>query len=317
MLWNNLRWPSKNIPKSDRKVVFWYDEAMKIALLQMSATTSTDQSFAKAKRYIEESAQNGADIALLPELWNIGYVSPDEYEMGVEAWNAAVMDQSDAQFQKYVALAKDNSIAVALGYLERDHDKLFDSVALIDMNGTTVLNYRKVQTVRKNWEESLSAGDNFPVVELQTKVGMVKVGCMICFDREFPEVARILMHRGAELVLVPNACNLESNRLTQFQARGFENMMCVAMTNYASPTYNGRSVVFDGMREKGKEYDPTLVLADDTEGVFYADLSIQKLRNYREKEIWGDVYRKPWLYKELMDSTKSYPFIRDNAETQE
>lgn len=287
---------------------------MKVALLQISPENNAEQNYEKAKSYIEESAHNGADVALLPELWNIGYVAPEEYELGVEAWQSAVMRQGDEQFQKYAKLAKDNSIAVALSYLERDGDKLYDSVALIDMNGATILNYKKVQTVRKNWEELLSAGGDFPVVELQTKEDSVKIGCMICFDREFPEVARILMHRGAEIVLVPNACNLETNRLAQFQARGFENMMGVAMTNYPSPRYNGRSVAFDGMREKGSEYDPTLVLADGSEGIFYADFNLRKLRAYREREIWGDTYRKPWLYKELLDSTKSHPFIRDNAE---
>jgi predicted amidohydrolase len=288
---------------------------MKVALLQINPESSAGQNLQKAKGYIEKATTDGADIALLPELWNIGYVAPEEYPDSEDAWHRAVMSRDDEQFQNYATIAKDNSIAIALGYLEREGDKLYDSVALIDMTGNTVLNYRKVQTVQKNWEAMLTAGNDFPIVELQTKDEIVKIGCMICYDREFPEIARILMHRGAEIVLVPNACNLETNRLAQFQARAFENMMGVAMTNYPAPTYNGRSVAFDGMRIKGKEYDPTLVLASSEEGIFYADFDIEKLRDYRQREIWGDAYRKPWLYGELLDTKKSYPFIRDNAET--
>lgn len=288
---------------------------MKVALLQLAPEQSSDMNFQKAKKYIEDAAQGGADIALLPEIWTVGYVGPDDYELGVEAWNDAAIVQGDNTFKMYEQLAADNSIAVALGYLERVGDQLFDAVVLIDMNGQKVLNYRKIQTVQKNWEEMLSAGTDLSVVELETKNGPVKVGAMICFDREFPEISRILMHKGAELVLVPNACDLETNRLSQFQARGFENMFGVAMTNYPVPKHNGRSVAFDGMRKKGEDYDPTLVIAGNEEGIFYADFDIAKLREYREREIWGDAYRKPWLYADLVDDTKKTPFIRNNAET--
>ena len=290
---------------------------MKVALIQLAAEHIAESSFNKAERFIQEAAENGADVALFPELWNVGYISPEEYAGGEGAWHKAVLAQGDDNFRRYAKVASDNSIAIALGYLERDGQELFDSVAIFDMTGHVILNYRKIQTVRKNWEAMLSAGNDLPVVGLKTRTEEVLVGCMICYDREFPEIARILMHRGAEIVLVPNACNLDSNRLTQFQARGFENMMGVAMANYASPTNNGKSVAFDGMREKGKDYDPTLVLADGSEGVFYADFDMPVLRRYREREIWGDTYRKPWLYKELTDSSKVPPFLRDNAETAE
>lgn len=290
---------------------------MKVALLQLAPEQSSELNFEKAIKYIQEAALNGADIALLPEIWTVGYVGPEDYALGAEAWHNSAIIQGDTEFEKYKNIASENSIAVAFGYLERASDQLFDSVALIDMNGEMVLNYRKIQTVRKNWEEMLSAGTELFVADLQTQQGTVKVGTMICFDREFPEIARILMHKGAELLLVPNACDLETNRLSQFQARGFENMLGVAMANYPSPKHNGKSVAFDGMRKKGEDYDPTLVLAGEDEGLFYAEFDISKLREYRQKEIWGDAYRKPWLYGELIDDSKSQPFLRDNAEVKD
>jgi predicted amidohydrolase len=64
----------------------------------------------------------------------------------------AVMSQHDEQFNRYAEIARSNQIAIALGYLERDEDELFDAVALIDIKGELVQNYRKVHTVRKNWE---------------------------------------------------------------------------------------------------------------------------------------------------------------------
>lgn len=55
---------------------------------------------------------------------------------------------------------------------------------------------------------------------------------MICYDREFPESARVLMLKGAELILVPNACPIDPARFHQLAARAYENMTGVAMANY-------------------------------------------------------------------------------------
>ncbi|MGE5309792.1 MAG: carbon-nitrogen hydrolase family protein [Sphaerimonospora mesophila] len=289
---------------------------MKIALLQLTPTGDAEQNYQKAKVSIEQASASDVDVVLLPELWNTSYSSPEDYGQGQDAWNNAVITQGDDQFQKYVQLATDNEIAVALGYLEKDDDKFYDSVALIDRFGQVILNYRKVHTVRKNWETMLDSGNDFFVVDLNTKGGDVKVGAMICYDREFPEAARILMHKGAEIILVPNSCTMETNRLSQLRARAYENMVGIATANYPSPKDNGRSSAYDGMRKKGEEYDSEIMLADENEGIFYADFDIERLREYRSREIWGDAYRKPWLYGELLDETKSEPFLRDNAETE-
>ena len=58
-------------------------------------------------------------------------------------------------------------------------------------------------------EGVLDAGDHFITKDLDTRKGIIQVGSMICYDREFPESARILMLQGAELILVPNACSME------------------------------------------------------------------------------------------------------------
>ena len=74
-------------------------------------------------------------------------------------------------------------------------------------------------------ERALTPGDGFYVTELDTACGLVRVGAMICYDREFPESARILMLKGAELILTPSACPMEINRLSQLRARAYENML--------------------------------------------------------------------------------------------
>ena len=98
-----------------------------------------------------------------------------------------------------------------------------------------MLTYAKVHICDWGMEAALTPGDGFRVADLDTRAGTVRVGLMICYDREFPESARVLMLGGAELILTPNACGLDADRLGQCRARASENMVGVAMANYATP----------------------------------------------------------------------------------
>ena len=150
-------------------------------------------------------------------------------------------------------------------------------------------------------ESVLDAGDDFCVEELDTKEGMIKVGSMICYDREFPESARVLMMKGAELILVPNACPMEINRLSQLRGRAYENMLAIATCNYPvlHRGCNGHSTLFDGVIYNTETGVPRNMLVSETgeeEGVFFAELDVDMLRKYRNREIGGLKNRRPELY---------------------
>ena len=123
-------------------------------------------------------------------------------------------------------------------------------IALFPEMWSNGYNISKVHTCDFDVEHNLTPGEDFYVASLDTVCGEVKVGAMICYDREFPESARILMLKGAELILVPNACPMEINRLSQLRARAYENMTAIATCNYPEtvPDCNGGSSVFDGTR---------------------------------------------------------------------
>jgi len=96
---------------------------------------------------------------------------------------------------------------------------------------------------------------------------------MICYDREFPESARILMLKGAEIILVPNACPMEINRVSQLRARAYENMVGIATVNYPEgvPDCNGHSTAFDGIAYRPDESgsrDTLIIEAVEREGIF-------------------------------------------------
>ena len=138
---------------------------------------------------------------------------------------------------------------------------------------------------------------------------------MICYDRDFPESARILMLKGAEIVLVPNACPMEMNRLAQLRGRAYENMMTIATCNYpeGKPDCNGHSSVFDGVAylpELPSSRDTCILEADGKEGIYVAELDIDMLRQYRCNEVHGNAYRHPEKYGILVENNVEEPFIR-------
>ena len=163
----------------------------------------------------------------------------------------------------------------------------------------------------------MTPGEAFYVTDLDTAQGIVKVGAMICYDREFPESARILMLQGAELILVPNACPMEINRLSQLRARAYENMLAVATCNYPEdvPDCNGRSTVFDGVAylpDEAGSRDMCILEADNSEGIYIAELDLEQLRDYRKSEVHGNAYRHPQKYGILTDAKVDEPFIRED-----
>ena len=290
---------------------------VRVALLQMTAFGyDQDANLAKGEGFCRRAKEMGADIALFPEMWNVGYTFPDSsLPKASEAWRAQAVGRRDGFVTHFQRLAKELDMAIVLTYLERWEGAPRNSLSLIDRHGETLMIYAKVHTCDFGKEAALTPGGGFQVCTLDTSQGEVKIGAMICFDREFPESARILMLKGAELILVPNACDLEENRLGQFRVRAFENMTGMAMTNYAAPQQNGHSVAFDAVAfdENEATQDTLIVEAGEEEGITIAEFDLGKIRAYREREVWGNAYRKPRRYALLASQAVDRPFGRADA----
>lgn len=272
-----------------------------IAFLQLLPGCTTEENLETGRRACAEARARGADIALFPEMWSCGYRIPqDDKELGELAVSA------DGNFvRSFGKLAAELGMAVCATFLERHDPKPLNSLVLFDRNGNEVLHYSKVHTCAFDMEKVLSPGDGFRVAGLDTGRGTVQVGTMICFDREFPESARILMLKGAELILAPNACPMEINRLSALRTRAYENMVAVATCNYPAgqPDCNGHSTLFDGVSwlcEEPGVRDMCVFEAPEEEGVYIAELDLDMLRRHREREVMGSRYRHPEMYRELL-----------------
>lgn len=282
-----------------------------LALLQLLPGRSVQENLEKGADACRRAAESGADLALFPEMWSCGYAIPQE-----PGALRALAVPADGEFvSAFGALAAGLGMAIAVTFLESCGQSARNSLALFDRHGRRVLDYSKVHTCDFGFERVLEQGDAFRTAELDTAAGSVKAGAMICYDREFPESARLLMLGGAELILVPNACPMGINRLAQLRARAFENMLAVATCNYplGHPDCNGRSTLFDGMAYLpglDGERDTCVLEAGGDEGIYLARLDLDLLRAYRETEVHGNAYRRPRLYAPLTGEEISPPFIR-------
>ena len=276
-----------------------------IAFLQLLPTGSLKGNLEKGISACLEAKEKGADIALFPEMWSCGYAFPHE-EAGLRECSISCDNFFVKQFSE---LAAQLDMAIAITFLEQHEPKPRNTVCLFDRHGKLQYRYSKVHICdfgEEDDESVLDAGDKFFVTELDTKVGIIKVGSMICYDREFPESARILMLKGAELLLVPNACPMELNRLAQLRGRAYENMLSIATCNYPAPhpDCNGHSTLFDGvvyLPELSGSRDTCVFESDEKEGVYTAELDVDMLRDYRRQEVWGFKNRRPELYSEISE----------------
>lgn len=286
---------------------------LKIALLQIAPCGSLEGNLEKGVRYCREAAGMGADIILFPEMWSCGYDIGGQPEV----WKKNAISADSPFVNAFGELARELETAIGITILEKycGSQDPRNTLVLFDRHGERRLVYAKVHTCDFGDERELSPGDDFYVTTLDTAAGEVRVGAMICYDREFPESARILMLKGAELILVPNACPMEINRLSQLRGRAYENMTAIATCNYPEtvPDCNGGSSVFDGVAylpEFAGSRDTCLLLADGSVGVYIAELDLDMLRRYRESEVHGNAYRRPDKYSLLTESAIRKPFIR-------
>lgn len=290
-------------------------ERLKIALLQISPCGSLDNNLEKGIQSCRQAKKMEADIALFPEMWSCGY---DIYSRTAYEWMKDAIPADSAFVESFRHLARELDMAIGITLLEKYKDGVRNTLLLFDRHGEKKLTYAKVHTCDFSVERNLTPGEAFYVTDLDTAQGNVKVGAMICYDREFPESARILMLKGAELILVPNACPMEINRLCQLRARAYENMLAVATCNYPEsvPDCNRRSTVFDGVAylpDEEDSRDMCILDAGVEEGIYIAELDLEQLREYRKNEVHGNTYRHPLKYGLLIETGVEEPFIREDC----
>lgn len=280
----------------------------RIALIQKTPLNNQPHDNLKVgKEYCVQAKNLNAEIVLFPEMWSTGYWNPlsgksvnknDLNNIYSRLYPLSIKTDSHL-IKEYQELASSLNMAIGLTYLEKHEHHLRNSLCLIVRHGYIALHYSKIHTCDFGFESVFTSGQEFTTTTLDTKQGGINIGAMICYDREFPESARVLMLKGAEIILTPNACVMNRIRIEQLKARAFENMVGIALANYPAPTYNGHSMVIDGMafNPDESERDMIIALGNEAEKIITAGFDIGEMRNYRNRESWGNKYRKQDRYR--------------------
>ena len=280
-----------------------------VALLQITPWgDDQNRNLAKGLEYCRKAKALGADLAVFPELWNIGFVSSLIGSEARQAWVDSAIDRRSTFLESFAALARELDLNIAITYLEAHQPMPRNSVSIINRRGEVTLNYAKVFISNFGKDELLkpnpnvhdigcdvncSPGELFDVCTLVGSDGEVKIGAMICSDREFPEAAGQLMLNGAELIVVPNACTWDDIRTAGLKTRAFENLVGIAMVNYPAPQNNGNSQAYTCVAwREGKSTDTLIAKAGQGEEILLATFDMDDIREFRTMESWRMDYRR-------------------------
>ena len=239
----------------------------------------------KMKCQMSKAKEGGADLLVFPELFTTGYsLSHDRVRELAE-------DKSGNIFQQLSRHAVESGIAVLYGYPEVVEEEngscvYHNSVQFIDREGTSLSNYHKshLWLDERNIEGVYTPGRSLGSV---FEFCGVQIGLLICYDVEFSEAVRTLSLAGAQLVLVPTACNIKKVRTLSeviIPARAFENGIHMLYANYCGGNFVGLSRFCDHLGR-------SLCAGASEEGIFMATAVIDnKTARYL-------IDRKPALYQ--------------------
>lgn len=176
------------------------------AAIQMQMGKTVEENIAKADKMVRQAAAEGANIILLPELFERPYFCQ---ERRYEYYDYALPVMENAAVRHFMETAKELSLVIPVSFYERDKNRLYNSIAVIDRDGTLLGVYRKTHIPDDHYYQEkfyFSSGDTGFLV---WDTGYGRIGIGICWDQWFPETARILALKGAELLLYPTAIGSE------------------------------------------------------------------------------------------------------------
>ncbi len=279
-----------------------------VAATQMACTWDREQNIASASALVRSAAAQGANIILISELFETPYFCKDQ---NPDLFSLAAPLAGNPLVAHFVELARELGVVLPISYFERDNNAYFNSLVVIDADGTVLDNYRKSHIPNgPGYQEKqyFSPGDT-GFKTWQTRFG--RIGVAICWDQWFPEAARAMVLEGAELLFYPTAIGSEPQAADYdsrdhwqrvMQGHSAANMVPVIASNRVGSevggsceiTFYGSSFITDNTGAKLGELSRTET------GVLVHSFDLDRLQH--ERTAWGLFRdRRPELYGRLLD----------------
>lgn len=279
---------------------------VKVAATQMACTWNREETLKKADRLVREAAKQGAKIILLQELFETPYFCQKHDFTYMDLCTTLEENPAVNHFKE---VAKELDVVIPVSFFERAGNTAFNTVAVIDADGTVLGKYRKTHI-----PDGMPYAEKFFFTPGDTdfkvwKTKYVNIGVGICWDQWFPEAARCMALMGAELLLYPTAIGSEpvlqkdSRPHWQrcMQGHAAANIMPVIASNRIGKEVQGDSeMTFYGSSFIADETGEIVAQADrETEGVITAEFDLDEIAKTRRE--WG-VFRdrRPEMYQVLL-----------------
>ena len=180
--------------------------SVKVAAIQMDCTTDRIRNVNLAIELTKQAAKKGAKIILLPELFERQYFCQ---ERRYDYYAFAESTDENMAVREFIKVAKEEEIVVLVSFYEKDENVLYNSLAVIDADGTNLGVYRKTHIPDDHFyqEKFYFTPGNTGFKVWDTRYG--RVGAGICWDQWFPETARCLALMGADIIFYPTAIGSE------------------------------------------------------------------------------------------------------------
>ena len=272
-----------------------------------------------AEALIREAAGKGANIILIQELFQTDYFCQKMIDQNMKL---ALPLEEDPAVKRFSELAKELDVVLPVSFFEKDNQAHFNSLAIIDADGTILGTYLKSHIPDG---AGYSEKFYFNIGDTGFKVWKTKyatIGCAICWDQWYPEAARAMALMGAELLFYPTAIGSEPDEdegtfdsmphwRTVMQGHAGANLMPVIASNRIGTEYcEDYHITFYGSSFIADEHGQLAATMDrETEGVITATFDLDELALTRR--AWG-VFRdrRPELYTPLLTQNGKDPFLK-------
>lgn len=256
------------------------DKKFKLAMCQLRTELSQTETLVKAEKFVAEAAQNGAQVVVLPEMFNCPYSR--EY---FKKYASLGHEETVAAMSRW---AKDNGILLIGGSIPETEDgKIYNTCFVLDKIGEVIARHRKVHLFDVDipgmrFAESATFSPGSDVTVFDTEFG--RMGAAVCYDVRFPELHRAMAVRGAEVVFLPAQFNLATGPKhweLALRSRAVDNELYfigASAARYEGFNYEcwGHSTVID-------PYGDVVATCDETEQIVYADIDLNRVDEVRRR----------------------------------